>query len=500
MDILSRVSARDQMRQALVGMGLSAGRILAMEGAMGTLIAFLEDTSMGTAVELEGAAVKSALAAVRPLLEVRLQEQLDALDEKTRGQAECMTCKTCASSQGRRARRWRSLTGPLRLTRRYAQCTKCGEKRSVSQERLGLSWSDYTPRMEEVCTLMATTVPHGMAVELVEKLVGVEVSARGIQQMTERRAQKLEQALFADAETYACYDKVGLPVDKPRRPPDATRRAVGTAYIEVDGVVPMTRQEIPDKDLSVKDRRRRRQACRDGARGGRGRRYTLVGREVKNAVLYTAADCATESPSRACITDKRYVSCLGGWEQFARLLWVELLRKGFDRAEQLVLISDGAEWVRSLAKWLPVTPLLILDLFHVKHRIWEVAHALYGEHTPQARAWAQMQCECVETGRAQAVIDSLKTLSPPGTAKELVRLLIEYLTQNLDRMDYPAYKKRGLRVGSGAVESANYHVTGARLKLQGMRWSPPGAREMAFLRADLFNDQWEPRTRALLAA
>ena len=79
-------------------------------------------------------------------------------------------------------------------------------------------------------------------------------------------------------------------------------------------------------------------------------------------------------------------------------------------------------------------------------------------------------------------------------------MLADYLHGNLARMDYPAYKQQGLRVGSGAVESANYHVTGARLKLQGMRWSEQGAREMAYLRADLFNGEWEHRTRQLRAA
>ena len=67
-------------------------------------------------------------------------------------------------------------------------------------------------------------------------------------------------------------------------------------------------------------------------------------------------------------------------------------------------------------------------------------------------------------------------------------------------MDYPAYRARGLRVGSGAVESANYHVTGTRLKLQGMRWSDEGAGQMAALRADLFNRYHEARTREILAA
>jgi hypothetical protein len=107
----------------------------------------------------------------------------------------------------------------------------------------------------------------------------------------------------------------------------------------------------------------------------------------------------------------------------------------------------------------------------------------------------------VENGSAREVIDALRFLRPRRQdAKEKISALRTYLKSNLDRMDYPAYRKMGLRVGSGAVESANYHVTGARLKLQGMRWTKQGARDMAFLRADLFNGNWEKTTRALLAA
>jgi hypothetical protein len=57
-----------------------------------------------------------------------------------------------------------------------------------------------------------------------------------------------------------------------------------------------------------------------------------------------------------------------------------------------------------------------------------------------------------------------------------------------------------LRVTTSAVESANFHVTGTRLKLQGMRWTEQGARHMAALRADLFNNRWEQRTSQILAA
>jgi len=87
-----------------------------------------------------------------------------------------------------------------------------------------------------------------------------------------------------------------------------------------------------------------------------------------------------------------------------------------------------------------------------------------------------------------------------GHGREKVEELITYFENNRNRMDYPSYRARGLRVTSGTVESANYHVTGARLKLQGMRWSQEGTAQMALLRADLFNGVWQRRTRELLAA
>ncbi len=453
------------------------------------------------AVDTEVAAVRAALAAARPLLEARMQQQLDALDEETAGTTVCHKCGKTAQSQGRRARPWTSLAGRLELTRRYAYCEACDSGRALAQERLGLSDSPFTPRFEEVGTLLATTVPHAMAADLMHQLLGVEVSARGVQQMTERRAQLLTLQLHTSAAHYDRLDAQGMPVQHRRRPADAVPAAPTVAYLEMDGVVPMTREEIPPQELTPADRARQRRARRTKARGGRGRRYRLVGREVKNAVLYRATDCVAESPSRDCITAKRYVSHLGDWETFARLVWPELLRQRFDEARQLVVLSDGSDWIRSVCDRLPVRPLLILDLFHVKHRLWEVANLLHGEHTPAARAWAEEQGTLVEQGKTARVIATLRWLKPrPRQTREAARLLADYLQSNLSRMDYPAYKRQGLRVGSGAVESANYHVTGARLKLQGMRWSEQGAREMAYLRADLFNGDWEARTRQLRAA
>ena len=178
-----------------------------------------------------------------------------------------------------------------------------------------------------------------------------------------------------------------------------------------------------------------------------------------------------------------------------------MLRERFDQARVRVVISDGSEWIRSLCAWFPFTVLMILDLFHVKHRIWEVAQALYRDDDAARTRWAHEQIARVEAGQAAAVVQALDFVTPRGeTARKLVDDLHTYLSNNLDRMEYPRYRAMGLRVGSGAIESANYHVTGARLKMQGMRWSADGAADMAQLRPELFNKNWRARTRDMMAA
>jgi len=389
----------------------------------------------------------------------------------------------------------------LQLGRRYQHCAKCKTGEYPAQVALGLSESEWTPQMASVLAQMSTTVPYGMATKILESLLGVEVSVKALEGVVERRASALSEEQANEGKRCAAFGRGGLPVAQQLRPADAQQAKAGVAYLEIDGVVPMTREVVAYRDISAAQKNKLRRAKRDKARGGRGRKYNLVGREVKNAVLYRSSDCAKESASRDCILDKTYVSHLGGPQEFSRLLWVEMLRKGLDKHDKVVLLSDGAEWIRKLVESLPIKVQLILDLFHVKHRIWEVARVLYGEHSPQAARWAGVQCDRVEAGQATKVIRTLNQLTKArGQVRKAITDLAGYLHRNLDRMDYPAYRAQGLRVGSGAVESANFHVTGARLKLQGMRWSQTGAARMAVLRADLFNGRWQQTTDRLRAA
>jgi len=253
--------------------------------------------------------------------------------------------------------------GPVELT--YQRCRPCGRGRAPAQEKIGMRESDSTPGMEEVGTLMATTVPHDPAVGLLEQMLGIEISDKASKSMTERRGQKVLEQMIEQAQELKDYQE-RWGVRPPMEVASPAEKVIEVASLEMDGVIVPTRQEVETE-------------IPPSGRGGRGRRYHREGREVKNAVFYTAEACAQESENRACLLEKTTVSRLGEGLPFALLVWTQILKLGFDRAKLLVVGSRGSEWIRWVCTWLSRLVRLILDLYHVKKRIWEVAAAACGK-------------------------------------------------------------------------------------------------------------------------
>jgi hypothetical protein len=95
-------------------------------------------------------------------LKITYNSDVHPLDAEA-SEVPCLGCRQGAPSEGYRTRCWQSTVGPLELTRRYCWCEPCGQGRALAQQQVGLPSGEYTANLEEVCALMATTVPHGMA-------------------------------------------------------------------------------------------------------------------------------------------------------------------------------------------------------------------------------------------------------------------------------------------------------------------------------------------------
>ena len=72
-----------------------------------------------------------------------------------------------------------------------------------------------------------------------------------------------------------------------------------------------------------------------------------------------------------------------------------------------------------------------------------------------------------------------------------------------DHLQYERYRRRGIPLGSGAIESAIRRVVNLRLKGNGLMWLEENAEAILVLRAAALTDRWEEtleRTRQAMAS
>ena len=121
--------------------------------------------------------------------------------------------------------------------------------------------------------------------------------------------------------------------------------------------------------------------------------------------------------------------------------------------------------------------------------IYDYAKAIFKNDEVKYKPWAESLIKQFKNGNKYDVLQELKSLDNNKTPKGTVNLY-QYVTNNLNRIDYKEYIEKGYYVGSGAIESGNKVVLQKRLKLAGMRWDEDTAQNLLSLRAKYESDLW----------
>jgi len=175
----------------------------------------------------------------------------------------------------------------------------------------------------------------------------------------------------------------------------------------------------------------------------------------------------------------------------------EAERRRFADADRRVILGDGAPWIWALADECFPDAIQIVDIFHAKSHLWDVAKAIYTPGSDLAAQWAKQRRDELDAGRISAIVAALAHHAP--TCDE-ARKCIDYFIRNRKRMRYPAFRASGLCVATGVVEAGCKHAVGARLKRAGMHWSVNGANAILALRCCIlsgrFEGFWERRNAA----
>ena len=387
-------------------------------------------------------------AALRLLLE-RLDGTLPA--------PECGACGGPMARHGTgRRKAWLTRLGRVGVERSYFRCRSCGGGRFPPGRALGLEGDTVTPGTASV---IAGTVPSmglGAARRHVANLAGLDASPGS----PRRRALALGEAARRSGREEVLD---GGPLE-PRM------------YLSIDGTgIPMRKGET------------------EGV-AGRQADGTSMTREAKLAVVYTAGGRDPEtgaalkdrgSESFTCLIDSA-AAASGSAEPsaFAARLEREARRRGLHDADGPVVVSDGAEWIRSACGEIfggrKVT--FVPGLFHCLEYAAAAVRAILPAGAERGRRFAEVRAD-TGAGRAGKVV---RELEPFSARYGEVAACCRYFRGNMERMRYDEYRARGMQVGSGVVESG-CRAFGPPLKRPGTRWSKRGANAMLALMGCVMN-------------
>ena len=105
----------------------------------------------------------------------------------------------------------------------------------------------------------------------------------------------------------------------------------------------------------------------------------------------------------------------------------------------------------------------------------------------------------LRNGQWRRVVEELTGLAEMDAQNEDVLTEIAYLRKHGEagRLQYPTFRKLGLPLGSGAIESSVRRVINLRLKNNGMFWREEHAEEMLQVRAQVISKRWDERMKAM---
>jgi len=379
-------------------------------------------------------------------------------------------CGARMESRGLKDKEIVTILGPVPYRRTLFQCPLCGQTRYPGDEELDLVGTSRSPGVRRMTARAGAKSTFKEGCEDLKIYAGIQLSAKDVERVAE--------AIGEDMECWSKQEREDL-FREPLQP--CAEKTIPTLYILPDGTgVPMIPQELQG--------RRGKQA--DGS---------AKTREVKLGCVFTQTTTDKNGFPVRDPDSTTFVGAIENAEDFGWRLYAEALRRGLTGAVRIVVLGDGAEWIRNLAEMHFPDATLIIDLYHAREHISDLCKLLWGhdkEQIEQKRAqwWNLLDQDGVES----VVAEALQYLpGAPSELQEKAQKEINYLDKNKDRMMYARFRKQGFFVGSGVIEAGCKSLIGQRLKQSGMKWSLRGANAIISLRcmmqSDRLEDYWESR-------
>jgi hypothetical protein len=382
----------------------------------------------------------------------------------------CVACHKPARYAGRRKKSFQTALGEVTLGRAYYHCDSCKAGFCPRDRALGLLDTTLSPAVTRMVGLVGAMVSFEEGHELVHELAGVDVPTKHV----ERAAEALGREIAEDERDVV-------------EPPGTNEPLAPTLYLGMDGTgVPVRKEELVGRAGKQPDgSSKTREVKLVTVWSAEGRDKQGIPVRDQGSISYSAA---IESAARKDADPTP--------SEFAARVEREATRRGFDRATRQAVLGDGARWIWNLADEHFPDASQIVDRFHAKQHLSDVAKSIYAAGSDLAEQWERKRHDELDAGDIEAVLSALRRHSPKN---DEARKCVEYIERNRERMRYPQFRAAGLCTSTGVVEASCKVAIGTRCKRAGMHWTVAGADAIIALRccklSGRFEEFWERRAQ-----
>jgi hypothetical protein len=363
--------------------------------------------------------------------------------------------------------------GEVEVLRPYYLCPHCHAGQFPVDVELDIENTEFSPGVRRMQAVVGQEGPFDHGRQQMQLLADLEVTTKSVERTAEAIGEDIavhERELMQRAVQLDLPIMVGEPIP--------------ILYIQMDGTgIPVVKKEVL-------------------GRHGKMEGQPSHTREVKLGCVFTQTGWDEEGYAIRDPGSTTYTGAIETAEEFGKRIYVEAWNRGWSRAAKKVVMGDGAEWIWNLAEPYFPAAVQIVDLYHARQHLWELARKLHPNDEKTQNAWIKAhQRKFLDKGKIEKLVAALRGIHTLNLeVAEKIRVEADYFERNAERMRYPKFRRQHLFVGSGVIEAGCKTVIGTRLKQSGMFWTVRGANAIIALRCchlnGRFEDYWTARQTA----
>lgn len=225
------------------------------------------------------------------------------------------------------------------------------------------------------------------------------------------------------------------------------------------------------------------------------RRYRTDWREPKLLIVVELDERGRMVPGSKAVLDGTFE----GPDELMELLAMYLHHFGAASAKLVCLGADGAPWVWERWDWVIKRVGLkanrvtkTLDWCHAVHHVSLALEHLVENNEERRRLFKKLR-KWLKQGDWWDVVQELSQQGKDLPADHALWTEISYLDRHGEEghLDYARFRRRGVPLGSGAIESAIRRVINLRLKGNSISWYEGNAEGMLLLRCLVLSNRWD---------